>query len=119
LDLQSKVAYVARTVKVFDGKFLSKEENQIHGLCREEEPTHSSSLNPTPGRLEDSRDSPQGSRERRSSADLAHARMLQPQELGLAATVANTLDNDGKPQGFAERANLNLGWIPCEKSSQV
>jgi len=40
LDLQSKVAYVARAVKVFDGNFLSTEENQIHGLCKEEEPTH-------------------------------------------------------------------------------
>jgi hypothetical protein len=48
LDIQSKVAYVARTVKVFDDKFLSTQENQIHGLCREEEPTHSSSLDPTP-----------------------------------------------------------------------
>jgi len=97
LDLQSKVAYVARTVKVFDGKFLSKEENQIHGLCQEEEPTHSSSLYPTPARLEDSRDSPQGPRERRSTADLTHARMLQLQELGQAATVTNTLDNEGEP----------------------
>ena len=35
LDLQSKVAYVAGTVKVFDGKFLSTEENQILVLCRE------------------------------------------------------------------------------------
>jgi hypothetical protein len=52
LDLQSKVAYVARTVKRFDGKFISEEENQIHGLCREEEPTHSSSLYPTPARAQ-------------------------------------------------------------------
>jgi hypothetical protein len=89
-----KVAYVTRTVKIFDGKFLSTEENQIHGLCREEEPTHSSSLDPTPARLEDSRDSPQGPRERISTADLTHAEMLQIQELGLAATVTNTLDND-------------------------
>jgi len=56
LDVQSKVAYVARSVMVFDGKFLSTEENQIHGLSREEEPTHSNSLDPTPTRLEDSRD---------------------------------------------------------------
>jgi len=81
-------------VKVFDGKFLSTEENQIQGLCREEEPTHSSSLDPTPARLEDSRYSPQGPRERISTADLTHAEMLQIQELGLAATVTNTLDND-------------------------
>jgi len=60
LDLQSKVAPVARTVKAFDGKFLSTEENQIHGLCREEEPTHSSSLGPMLAKLEDSGDSPQG-----------------------------------------------------------
>ena len=110
LDLQSKVAYVARTVKVFDGKFLSTEENQIHGLCREEEPTHSSSLHPTPARLEDSRESPQGSRERRSTADLTYARMLQLQELGLAATVTNTLDNQGEPQGFAE-ASKSEAWM--------
>jgi hypothetical protein len=54
LDIQSKVAYVARTAKVFDAKFLSTEENQIHGLCREEKPTHSSSSDPTPARLEHS-----------------------------------------------------------------
>jgi hypothetical protein len=52
---------------------------QKHGLCREEEPTHSSSFDPTPARLEDSRDSPQGLRERRSTADLTHARMIQLQ----------------------------------------
>jgi len=77
LDLQSKVAYVSRTVKVFDGKFLSTKENQIPGLCREEEPENSSSLDTTPARLEDSHDSPQGPRERRSTADLTHARILQ------------------------------------------
>jgi hypothetical protein len=52
LDLQSKVAHVPRTVNVFDCKFLSTEENQIHGVCREEEPKHSISLDPTPTRLE-------------------------------------------------------------------
>jgi len=97
-------------VKVFDGKFLSTEENQIHGLCREEEPTKSSSLDPMPARLEDSRDSSQGPRERRSTADLTHARMLQLQELGLAATVANTLDNEGEPQGFSE-ASKSEAWM--------
>ena len=102
LDLQSKVAYVARTVKVFDGKFLFTEENQIHGLCREEEPTHSSFLDHTPARLEDSRDSPPRPRERSSTADLTHARMLQLQEQRLPATVTNTLDNESEPQGFAE-----------------
>jgi len=110
LDLQSKVAYVARTVKVFDGKFLSTEENQIHSLCREEEPTHSSSLDPTPSRLEDSRNSPQGPIERRYTVDLTHAIMLQLQELGLAATVTNTLDNEGEPQGFAE-ATKSEAWM--------
>ena len=110
LDLQSKVAYVARTVKVFDGKFFSTVENQIHGLGREEEPTHSSSFDPTPGRLEDSRDSPQGPRERRSTADLIHAGMLQLRELGLAATVTKTLDNEGEPQGFAE-ASQSEAWM--------
>jgi len=77
-------------VKVLDGKFLSTKENQIHGLGREEEPTHSSSLDPTPAR------------ERRSTADLTHARMLQLQELGLATIVTNTLDNEGELQGLAE-----------------
>ena len=101
MDLQGKVADVARTVKVFDGKFLSIQENRIHGLCREEEPTHLSSLDPTPARLKDSRDSPQRPRETRSNADLAHARMLQHHEQGLVATVTNTLDNEGEPQGFA------------------
>jgi len=84
LDLQSKVAYVARTVKVF------------YGLCREEEPTHSSSLDPRPARLEDYRDSTQGPRERRSTADFTRARMLQLQELGLVATVTNTLNNEDR-----------------------
>ena len=61
LDLQSKLAYVARAVKVFDGKFLPTEENQIHCLRREEGPlSHSSSFEPTPARLEDSRDSLKG-----------------------------------------------------------
>ena len=99
-NIQSKVACVARTVKVFDGKFLSTEENQIHGLCREEKPTHSSSLDPTPARLEDSHDSPQGPKARTSTADLTHARMLQLQELGLSATVTNTMDNEGETQEF-------------------
>ena len=36
LGLQSKAAYVARTVKVLDGKFFSTQENHIHRLCREE-----------------------------------------------------------------------------------
>jgi hypothetical protein len=109
-NIQSKVACVARTVKVFDGKFLSTEENQIHGLCREEKPTHSSSLDPTPARLEHSRGSPQGPRERKSTADLTHARMLQLQELGLAAAVTNTLDNESKSQGLAE-ASKSGAWM--------
>jgi len=118
LDLQSKVAYVTRTV-VFDGKFLSTEENQIHGLGRDKEPSHSISLDSPSARLEDSRDSPQGPRETRSTADLTHERMLQLQELGLDATVTNILDNEGEPQGFAEASKSELGWIQCEKSSQV
>ena len=82
----------------------------LHGLCREEEPTHSSALDPTPARLEDSRDSPQGSRERKSTVDLTHARMLQLQELGLAARVTNTLDNEGQSQGFAE-VSKSEAWM--------
>jgi hypothetical protein len=35
-ELQNKAAYVARTVKVLDGKFFSTQENHIHRLCREE-----------------------------------------------------------------------------------
>jgi len=49
-----------KKVKVLDGKFLSTEENQIHGLCREEEPSHSL----------------QWPRERVSTANFTHARML-------------------------------------------
>jgi len=45
--------------------------------------------------------------------------MLQLQELGLAATVTNIIDNEGEPQGFAEASKSELGWIQCEKSSQV
>jgi len=65
---------------------------------------------PTPAILEDSRDSPQGPRERKSTADLTHARMLHLQELGLGATVTNTLDNEGEPQGFAE-ASKSDAWM--------
>jgi hypothetical protein len=36
--------------------------------------------------------------------------MLQLQELELAATVTNTLDNEGKPQGFAE-ASKSEAWM--------
>jgi hypothetical protein len=63
LNLQSKVAYVARTVKVFKDKFLYREENQIHGLCRQEELCHLNSLETTSAIFEDSRDSPQVPRE--------------------------------------------------------
>jgi hypothetical protein len=77
---------------------------------RRKEPTHSSSLYPTPARLEDSRDSPQEPREKRSTADLTLARMPQLQELGLAATVTNTLDNEGEPQGFDE-ASKSEAWM--------
>ena len=67
-------------------------------------------LEPTPARLEDTFDSPQGPRERRSTADLPHARTLQPQELELTATVTNILDNEGEPRGFAE-ASKSEGWM--------
>jgi hypothetical protein len=36
--------------------------------------------------------------------------MLQLQELGLAATVINTLDNEGEPKGFAE-AIKSEAWM--------
>ena len=36
--------------------------------------------------------------------------MPQLQELGLAATVTNTLDNEGEPQGFAE-ATKSEAWM--------
>ena len=81
-----------RSNKILDNQFLSTEEHAIQGLCREEQPTHSIV------RLqdEDSRDSPQGSTETRCTADVTHARMLQLQQVGLAATVTNTLDNEGE-----------------------
>jgi hypothetical protein len=63
-----------------------------------------------PAKLENSRDSPQGPREKRSTAGFAHEKMLQLQELGLAATVANTLDNESEPQGFAE-ASKSEAWM--------
>jgi hypothetical protein len=94
LDLESKVAFVAITVKVFDGKFLSTEENQIHGFCREEEPTQSISLDPTPARLED-----------------------EPQ--GFAAQSQTPWTTRVSLKDLPKRANLKLGWIQCEKSSQV
>ena len=55
-----------------------------------------------PARLEDSRDSPQGPSGRGSTADITHARMLQLQELELAATITSILGNQGEPQGFLE-----------------
>jgi len=91
--LQSKVPDVATSVKVFDGKFLSTEEHPIQWPLPRRA-THT--LNRTPARLEDSRDSPQGSTETRCTADVTHARMLQLQQLGLATTVTNTLDNEGE-----------------------
>ena len=44
-------------------------------------------------------------------ADLTHARMLQLQELGLAATVTNTLTTRVSLKDLPKRANLKLGWI--------
>jgi len=79
----------------------------------------SSSLEPTPARLEDSRDSHQRSREKRSTTDLTHARMLQPQELGLATTVTNILKTSVSLNDLQKRENLRLGWIQCDKSSRV
>ena len=93
-EQQSKVAYVARTEKVFDGKFLSTRGSSNSWPLRRR---GTNTLNPTPARLEDSRDSPQGSRERRCTADDTHAKKLQLQEVGLATTVTNTLDNEGDP----------------------
>ena len=93
-EQQSKVAYVARTEKVFDGKFLSNRGSSNSWPLRRR---GTNTLNPTPARLEDSRDSPQGSRERRCTADDTHAKKLQLQEVGLATTVTNTLDNEGDP----------------------
>ena len=90
--------------------FSLQKKIKFHGICREEEQTHSSSLDPTPAKLEDSRDSLQGQRERRSTAELTHARMLQLQELGLVVTVTNTLDNEGEPRGFAE-ASKSQCWM--------
>jgi hypothetical protein len=46
-------------------------------------------------------------------------KMLQLQELGLAATVTNILDNEGEPQGFAEASKSEACKIKCEKSYQV
>ena len=53
---------------------------------------------------------PQGPRERRSTADLTHARMLQLQELELAATVTNTLNHEGESQELAE-ASKSEAWM--------
>ena len=59
----------------------------------------------------DSGDSPQGPGERRSTADLTHARILQLSRATTgAATVTNTLDNEGEPQTFAE-ANKTEAWM--------
>ena len=58
----------------------------------------------------DSRDLPQGPRESRSSADLIHARMIQLQQLRLAATVTSTLDKESEAQEFVE-ANKSEAWM--------
>jgi hypothetical protein len=46
--------------------------------------------------------------------DLLQTSLMQecfkPQELGLAARVTNTLDNEGKPQGFA-KASKSEAWM--------
>jgi hypothetical protein len=62
-ELQIKVAYVARVVKVLDGNFLSTNDNLIDGLSQEEKPSHSSSLDPMHARLEGSRDLRKGPEE--------------------------------------------------------
>jgi len=74
-------------VKVFDGKFLSTEQNDIHDLCQEEEPCHSSSLQPISARLNYSRDSPQGPEKEDILPDLTHPETLQHQQLRVNATV--------------------------------
>ena len=94
-DLRSKVADVARTVKVFDGKFLSTGDPQIHGLFADAQPTHSIL------RLQDLRipatrlKGPQ--KEDVLQTSLIQECLLQLQEPGLAATVTNTHDNGGDP----------------------
>jgi hypothetical protein len=40
--------------------------------------------------------------------------MLRLQELGLAATLTNNLDNHGEPQGFAE-ANKSESWMDSKR----
>jgi hypothetical protein len=40
--------------------------------------------------------------------------MLQIQELGLAVTVTNTLENEGEPQGFAG-ASKSEAWMDSKR----
>jgi hypothetical protein len=71
-------------------------------------------LEHTPARLENSCGSPQKPREKKSTADLTHAKLLQLQELGLAFAVTNTLDNESELQGFVEKkwcAEVGKKWI--------
>jgi hypothetical protein len=55
-------------------------------------------------------------RERRSTADLIHARMIQFQALGMAARVTNTSENASKPQRFARESRSEVGWILTRKT---
>ena len=71
---------------------------------------YSSSSGSRPARLEDSRISPQGTRERWSNGDLAHARMLQLPQLGLTASVIHTLDSDFILQRSAQKSKSE-GWV--------
>jgi transposase InsO family protein len=92
-------------------KFWTYRAKLLIWAYREEEPTHSSSLDPTPVRLEDSRKLSQGSRKRRSTSDLTRARIAQLQELGLTATVKTPWTTSVNLKDLRNRANLKLAWI--------
>jgi len=91
-------------VSFYKGKSTSRTSS-------EEEQCHMSSLDTLP-KLENSCDWPRSSKETRSTADLAHTRMLQLQEVGLAATVAKNWGLDGinarRTLKFDQQPNLGL-----------
>ena len=85
---------------------LSLQKTIIHSLFREEEPSHSIFwiyLRILATHLKDPE------KEDLLQTSLMH-RMLQLQELGLAAVVTNTLNNEDEPQGFAE-ASKSEAWL--------
>ena len=75
-------------------------------------PCHASSFEPSPARLEDSRDSLQGPREKRSTTDLTHASIFPLQDLALVVTVPNILSNEVQSQNLQKNSGISKRTFP-------